>query len=44
MASEALQADSSDDITKTVKQIIEEVQSGKRPQPRKYSDLKDAEQ
>lgn len=44
MAEEALQTDPSDDITRTVKRIIEEVQSGKRPQPTKYSDLKDVEQ
>lgn len=44
MANEALQADPRDNITKTVKRIIEEVQAGKRAQPRKYSDLKDVEQ
>ncbi len=44
MTEEALQADPSDGITKSVKRIIEEVKSGKRPQPRRYSDLKDVEQ
>jgi Tfp pilus assembly protein PilF len=42
-ATEALQADPNDKITRMVKRIIEEVQSGTRPQPRKYGDLKDVE-
>jgi len=44
MANDASQADPSDKITKTVKRMIEEVRSGMRPQPRKYSDLKGVEQ
>ncbi|MDD2335263.1 MAG: hypothetical protein PHD01_01655 [Geobacteraceae bacterium] len=40
MVTEAVEADPNDETTKRLKQVIEEVRSGKRPQPRRYADLK----